>query len=171
MKQTVLIFTGKHHFIPIGQNIPKGNYDEDALMGVVNKCFHSEKFDVRIIDHPKYKCFYNIDQIWKEVRLPILIGYREGANYIEPIKNFKHKYLISPLVYPNSFNENNPIDEYDDENTVCFFGGDKKSIEDAKCYEKVYEYTHSDMTEGELDLCYGIEMAMIAEALLTMANR
>ena len=171
MKQTVLIFTGKHHYKPIDMTTPKGYYDENALMEVVNKWFKSDKFDVHIIDYPKCRCFYNFEEIWKEVRLPILIGYREGADYIKPIKNFKRKYLISPNVFPNSFNELTNIDEYEDENTVCLFGGDERSLKNAQSYERVYNYTHSEIAEGELDLYNGIEYAMIFEAMLTMANR
>ena len=170
MKQTVLIFTGKHHFKPIDKTTPKGYYDEEALKEVVNKCFPSDKFDVHIIDYPKCRCFYSIDQIWKEVRLPILIGYRDGADYIEPIKNYKRKYLISPNVFPNSFNELTNVDEYDKENTVCLFGGDEKSITNAQCYGKVYNYTHSEMAEGELDLCNGIENVAVFEALMFRLN-
>ena len=171
MKQTVLIFTGKHHFKPIDKTTSKGYYDEEALKEVVNKWFKSDKFDVHIIDYPKCRCFYNIDQIWKEVRLPILIGYGKGADYIEPIKNFKRKYLISPNVFPNSFNELTNVDEYDEENTICLFGSDERSIKNAQCYEKLYNYTHSEMAEGELDLCNGIESVMIFETLLNKAER
>ena len=169
MKRTVLIFTGKHHFIPVNKTIHKGSYDENALMEVVNKWFNSDKFDVHIIDYPKCRNFYNFEEIWKEVRLPILIGYGKGADYIEPIKNYKRKYLISPKVFPNSFNELTNVDEYDKENTVCLFGGDEKSVKNAHQYEQHYPYTHSEMAEGVLDLCNGIERVMIFEALLNKA--
>lgn len=170
MKQTVLIFTGRYRFMPIDKTTPKGYYDEEALMEVVNKWFKSDKFDVHIIDFPKSQYFRNFEEIWKEVRLPILIGYRDGANYIEPIKNFKRKYLISPSVYPNSSDESKEIDEYDEENTICLFGGDEKSVKNAHLYEKVYPYTHYDLTDGKLDLCNGIDYAMIFETMLTMAK-
>ena len=166
MKQTVIIFTGKDNRIPRGKTIPRGSYDENALMEVVNKWFNSDKFDVQIIDYPECRCFYNIDQIWKEVRLPILIGYGEGANYIAPIKNFIRKYLISPKIYPNTFYYSDKIDEYDEENTICLFGGDEKSVKNAHQYEQHYPYTHSELAEGELDLCNGIESVIIFEALL-----
>ena len=171
MKQTVIIFTGKHHFKPINKTTPNGYYDENKLMEIVNKWFNSDKFDVHIIDYPKCRNFYNFEEIWKEVRLPILIGYRDGANYIEPIKNFKRKYLISPNVYPNSFYYSDKIDEYDKENTVCLFGGDEKSVKNAHQYEQHYPYTHSKMAEEELDLCNGIERVMIFETLLNKAER
>ena len=171
MKQTVLIFTGKHHFKPINKTVPNGYYDENKLMEIVNKWFNSDKFDVHIIDYPKCRIFYNFEEIWKEVRLPILIGYRDGANYIEPIKNFKRKYLISPSVYRDDmFDESKEIDEYDKENTVCLFGGDEKSVKNAHQYEQHYPYTHSEMAEGELDLCNGLERVMIFEALLNKAE-
>ena len=170
MKETVLIFTGKHHIKPMGKSTPNGYYDENKLMEVVNKWFKSDKFDVHIIDYPKCRCFYNIDQIWKEVRLPILIGYGEGANYIAPIKNFKRKYLISPKIYPYTFYYSDKIDEYDKEDTVCLFGGDEKSVKNAHQYEEHYPYTHSELAEGELDLCNGIESVIIFEALLNKAD-
>ena len=172
MKQTVIIFTGKHHIKPIGKSTPNGYYDENALMEVVNKWFNSDKFDVHIIDYPKCRCFYNFEQIWKEVRLPILIGYRDGANYIEPIKNFKRKYLISPSVYRDDmFDEAKEIDEYDEENTICLFGADEKSVKNAHKYEKRYPNTHYEMAEGKLDLCNGVDIAMIFEAMQDIANR
>ena len=171
MKQTVLIFTGKHHIKPIGKAIPRGSYDENALTEVVNKWFNSDKFDVQIIDYPQCRCFYNIDQIWKEVRLPILIGYRDGADYIEQIKNYKRKYLISPNFYPDTFYYSDKIDEYDKENTVCLFGGDEKSVKNAHQYEVHYPNTHSELKEGELDLCNGMESAIIFEALLNKSER
>ena len=103
--------------------------------------------------------------------MPILIGYRDGANYIEPIKNYKRKYLISPKVFPNSYNELTNVGEYDKENTVCLFGGDEKSVKNAHQYEQHYPYTHYEMAEGELDLCNGIENVMIFETLLNKAER
>ena len=174
MKQTVIIFTGKHHFKPIDKTAPNGYYDENKLMEVVNKWFNSDKFDVHIIDYPKCRCFYNFEQIWKEVRLPILIGYRDGANYIEPIKNFKRKYLISPSVYKDyndNFDKSPAIDEYDEENTICLFGGDEKSIKNAHLYESRYHYTYHEMVDGKLDLCNGIDCAMILETMRIMAKR
>ena len=172
MKQTVIIFTGKHHFKPIDKTIPKGYYDENKLMEIVNRWFNSDKFDVHIIDYPKCRIFYNFEEIWKEVRLPILIGYRDGANYIEPIKNFKRKYLISPSVYRDDmFDESKEIDDYDKENTVCLFGGDEKSVKNAHQYEQFYPHTHSEMAVGMLDLCNGIESVITFEALLNKAER
>ena len=174
MKQTVLIFTGKHHFKPIDKTTPKGYYDEEALTEVVNKWFKSDKFDVHIIDFPKCRSFYNFEEIWKEVRLPILIGYRDGANYIEPIKNFKRKYLISPSVYKDyndSFDKSAEIDEYDEENTICLFGGDEKSVKNAHLYESRYPYTRYDLADGKLDLCNGIDIAMIFETMRIIAKR
>lgn len=118
------------------------------------------------MDYPKCTSFYNINDIWKEVRTPILIGYREGANYIEPIKNYKRKYLISPFIFPNSFNEPTKVDEYDEENTICLFGGDEKSLKNAHRYETVYPYAHSELTDGHLDLCNGMEVIGIFDALM-----
>lgn len=62
MKQTVMIFTGLHHYKPIGKSTPKGYYDGEALMEVVNKSFPSDKFDVNVIDFPKCQCFYNFEE-------------------------------------------------------------------------------------------------------------
>lgn len=171
MKQTVIIFTGLHHIKPIGKTTPNGYYDENALTEAVNKWFKSDKFDVRIIDFPKCRCFYNFEEIWKEVRLPILIGYRDGANYIAPIKNFKRKYLISPSVYNDNSDESKEIDEYDEENTICLFGGDEKSVKNAHLYESRYPYTYHEIVDGKLDLCNGIDFAMIFETLRIMAKR
>ncbi|MDE7347716.1 MAG: hypothetical protein K2N48_13370 [Muribaculaceae bacterium] len=171
MKQTVIIFTGLHHFKPVDKSTPKGFYYEEALMEVVHKWFKSDRFDVNIIDFPKCRCFYNFEQIWKEVRLPVLIGYRDGANYIEPIKNFKRKYLISPSVYTDSFDESKEIDEYDEENTICLFGGDEKSVKNAYLYETLYPHTHYGLTDGKLDLCNGIDIAMIFETMRIIAKR
>lgn len=170
MKHKVLIFTGKEHFIMNGEKEPYGSYDEKALMQIVNKIFNSDFYDVEIIDYPKCNCFYNINEIWKEVRTPILIGYKEGASYIEPIKNYKRKYLISPMVFPNSFNEPANVDEYEEENTICLFGGDKKSMATAKIYEKCYQYTHSEMTEDHLGLMEGMEQIAVFEAFIRMRN-
>ncbi len=171
MKQKVIIFTGKHHFKPIDKTTPNGDYDEKALMEIANKIFPSDNYEVDIVDYPKCTSFYNINDIWKEVRTPILIGYKEGANYIKPIKNYKRKYLISPMVFPNSFNEPTKRDEYDEENTICLFGGDEKSLKNAHKYEEYYPYTHYEISEGELDLYNGIGYAMIFEAMLSMAEQ
>ena len=166
MKQTVVIFTGKHHFKPIGRKEPEGAYNEAALLKIVDKIFPSDKYDVEVVDYPKCKCFYNIDDIWKRVRMPILIGYSNGASYIEPIKNYKRKFLISPLVITDSLHHTSHIDEYDEENTICLFGGDEKSLKNARLYAQSYPHTHSEMTDGFLDLCNGMELLGIFDALM-----
>lgn len=171
MKQKVIIFTGKEQFIYIGEKEPKGSYDEKALMEIANKIFPSDNYDVEIVDYPKCNSFHNINDLWKEVRTPILIGYKEGANYIEPIKNYKRKYLISPMVFPNGFNEPTNVEEYDEENTVCLFGGDDKSIKNAHRYEEHYPNTLYEVTDGHLDLCSGMEYLGIFDAFMFRIKR
>lgn len=171
MKQKVIIFTGKHQIKPIGKKEPEGAYDEAALMKIADKIFPSDKYDVEVVDYPKCRCFYDINNIWKRVRMPILIGFDSGANYIEPIKNYKRKYLISPLVIPYSLNDTSHKDEYDEENTICLFGGDEKSVKNAHLYAQAYPHTHSEMTDGFLDLCSGMELLGIFDALMFRGKR
>lgn len=58
------------------------------------------------------------------------------------------------------------MDEYDEENTICLFGGDEKSLKNAHRYETVYPYAHSELTDGHLDLCNGMEVIGIFDALM-----
>ena len=78
---------------------------------------------------------------------------------------------FSPSVYNNSFDESNEIDEYDEENTICLFGGDEKSVKNAHLYETLYPHTHYGLVDGKLDLCNGIDIAMIFETMRIIAKR
>ena len=113
-KQSVLVFTDKRAFFSNGHRRPSGDYNKDLVMGELEKIFPSHSYDVGLIDYERHRMFQNINEIWMTVRTPILIGCGSGANYIEAIKNYKRKYLISPSIAPSDLT----IDEYDRENTL-----------------------------------------------------
>lgn len=127
-KQSVLVFTDKRAFFSNGHRRPSGDYNKDLVMGELEKIFPSHSYDVGLIDYERHRMFQNINEIWMTVRTPILIGCGSGANYIEAIKNYKRKYLISPSIAPSDLT----IDEYDRENTICLFGGRKRTFRERK---------------------------------------
>lgn len=165
-KQSVLVFTDKRAYISNGYRKPSGDYNKDMVMKELESIFPSHSYDIGLIDYERHRMFQNINEIWKNVRTPILIGCGSGANYIEAIKNYKRKYLISPAIAPSDVT----IDEYDRENTVCLFGGRKKDIQRAEVYAEYYEAVHSEISDGELDLLEGIRYIGVYDALIRLGN-
>lgn len=167
-KQNVIVFTEKDLMKKIGSKVPNGDYDEKALYEALEAVFPKKRYNFGIVDYPKDKLFRNIDDMWMQVRTPILIGFGKGANYIEPIKNYKRKYIISPYIFKNGYNapESYDKDSYDAENTVCFFGGDEKSRKDAETYSKYYPHTFSEICDGRLELVEAIGYVGIYDLLM-----
>lgn len=165
-KQSVLVFTDKRAYFSNGHRKPSGDYNKDLVMGELEKIFPSHSYDVCLIDYERNRLFWNVNEIWMKVRTPILIGCGSGANYIEAIKNYKRKYLISPAIAPSDF----AIDEYDRENTVCLFGGRKKDIQRAEVYAEYYEAVHSEISGGELEILEGIRYISVYDALIRIGN-
>lgn len=165
-KQSVLVFTDKRAFLSNGHRKPSGDYNKDLVMGELEKIFPSNSYDVCLIDYERNRLFWNVNEIWMKVRTPILIGCGSGANYIESIKNYKRKYLISPTIAPSDLT----IDEYDRENTVCLFGGRKKNIQIAKAYAEYYTAVQYEICDGELDLLEGIRHISVYDLLIRIGN-
>lgn len=151
-KQKVLVFTDKRAFFRNGHRRPSGDYNLKLVRDELEKLFPADCYDIDLIDYERNRMFFNINEIWKDVRTPILIGCGSGANYIESVKNYRRKYLISPSIAPSDIT----IDEYDRKNTVCLFGGRKKSIQAAEVYAEYYETVYSQICGGELEILQGI---------------
>lgn len=165
-KQSVLVFTDKRAYFSNGHRKPSGDYNEDLVMEELNKTFPSHAYDVSVIDYERNRLFWNVNEIWMKVRTPILIGCGSGANYIEAIKNYKRKYLISPAIAPSGLT----IDEYDRENTVCLFGGRKKDIQRAEVYAEYYEHTFYEISDGELEILEGLRHISVYDLLIRIGN-
>lgn len=165
-KQSVLVFTDKRAYISNGHRKPSGDYNKDMVMKELESIFPSHSYDIDLIDYERNRMFWNVNEIWMKVRTPILIGCGSGANYIEAIKNYKRKYLISPAIAPSDL----AIDEYDRENTVCLFGGRKKDIQRAEVYAEYYEVVHSEICGGELEMLEGIRYIGVYDALIRLGN-
>lgn len=166
IKQRVLVFTDKRAFFSNGHRRPSGDYNQDKVMEELGKIFPSSHYDVGVIDYERQRLFTDINEIWKNERTPILIGCGSGANYIESVKNYKRKYLISPTIYPSDLT----IDEYDRENTVCLFGGDKKSLQKSEVYAEFYGATHDEISKGQLELLEGIRYIGVWEAMMMVSR-
>lgn len=165
-KQSVLVFTDKRAYISNGHRKPSGDYNQNLVMKELETIFPSHSYDIELIDYERNRMFWNVNEIWMKVRTPILIGCGSGANYIEAIKNYKRKYLISPAIAPSDLT----IDEYDRENTVCLFGGRKKDIQRAEVYAEYYENTHSEICSGELEILEGIRYIGVYDLLIQIGN-
>ena len=165
-KQSVLVFTDKRAYFSNGHRKPSGDYNKDMVMKELESIFPSHSYDIGLIDYERHRMFQNINEIWMKVRTPILIGCDSGANYIEAIKNYKRKYLISPAIAPSDLT----IDEYDRENTVCLFGGRKKDIQRAEVYAEYYEVVHSEICDGELDLLEGVRYIGVYDLFIRLGN-
>lgn len=165
-KQSVLVFTDKRAYFSNGHRKPSGDYNLDLVMKELNKTFPSHSYDVSVIDYERNRLFWNVNEIWMKVRTPILIGCGSGANYIEAIKNYKRKYLISPAIAPSDLT----IDEYDRENTVCLFGGRKKDIQRAEVYAEYYEHTFYEISDGELEILEGLRHISVYDLLIRIGN-
>ena len=133
----------------------------DSLQEIIKKWFPEKYYDIDIYSRDSFRNM-NVNFIWMEERLPIVIGYGYGAVYLEQVKNYSIKFLISPF-----WNENllgsifYNIDDYDRQNTYCLFGDNPKSLEMATLYSKHYPKTLSNLCEGKLNIIDGIEICGI----------
>lgn len=158
MKKKVIIILDKARTV---EEIMKGDFRfevPDGFIEKVEKWFPEKKYDVDIYSRENFRN-RNLNYIWMTLRSPVVIGYGYGAVYLEGVKNYSRKYLISPF-----WNENirdslfDGIDDYDKNNTFCFFGGNPKSLEMAKIYIKHYPKTFSGFGDGKLGPTEGIEL-------------
>ena len=159
MKKKVIVIIDKYC---------KNEYD--SLDVTLHKWFPEKVFDLNLYSRDNFRN-RNVDNIWMDERLPIVIGFGYGAVYLEKVKNYSYKYLISPFWNENLmdslfFN----TDDYDRENTYCFFGDNPKSIEMADIYAKHYPKTISCLCEGKLNLIDGIEICGISYLLQTIGE-
>ncbi len=160
MKETVLVF--------INLRKVKDQYSDKDILRIVHRSFNHADYDVQLIDYPHCQHFFDLSHIWAEVRNPILIGYKEGANYIEGIKNYSRKYLICPIVYENGYGRPHIPDEYDQANTDCIFGSDKRSLSSAEIYTQYYPSVNYPGVEGDLSFEKGMESVRILDEVYRM---
>ncbi len=160
MKKSVLVF--------INLRKAKEQYCDEDISRIVQRTFNDADYDIRIIDYPNCQNFYDLNEIWAEMRNPILIGYKEGANYIEGIKNYSRKYLICPIVYENGYGRPHIPDEYDQANTDCIFGSDKRSLLSAEIYTQYYQSVNYPGVEGDLSFEKGMESVRILDEVYRM---
>ena len=133
----------------------------DSLQEIIKKWFPEKYYNIDIYSRDSFRNM-NVNFIWMEERLPIVIGYGYGAVYLEHIKNYSYKYLISPF-WNNGIRDSMFYDlsDHDKENTYCLFGGDSKGKEMSKIYSKYYPNTLSELVEGKLNIIDGIEICGI----------
>lgn len=133
----------------------------DSLQEIIKKWFPEKYYDIDIYSRDSFRNM-NVNFIWMEERLPIVIGYGYGAVYLEHIKNYSYKYLISPFwnngIMDSMFYD---LSDYDKENTYCLFGGVSKSKEMAKIYSNHYPKTFRELVEGKLNIIDGLEICGI----------
>lgn len=146
----VIIFTEKSAFS--GNNKNEGGYDKKELNCLLDDIFPTADYKRSIRGNPGF-ILIDINSYWMIERLPILIGVGMGADYIEPVKNFDIKFLISP----SRIYSENLIDEYNKERTICLFGGDEKSLESAEYFKKHYKYIITKISKNRLKVTDGIE--------------
>lgn len=173
MKEKVIIFIEKELMKSIDQKEATTSYDETQLKDTISHWFPSKVFDVDVIEYPYNNHFRNINEIWSEVRTPILIGFGKGATYLERIKNYKRKYLFYPLYNEQMhlFNGRNDIDEYDTENTQCFFGSSPKEKESAMAFRQYYPQTTFEEDDEERSLIDNIELVGVYELFFHKGER
>lgn len=142
--------------------IDKSCINENLLSETISKWFPEPYYiNVGIFSRDKFRN-KGLNIILPHLQSPILIGYGYGAVYLEHIKNYSYKYLISPF-WNNGIRDSMFYDlsDYDKENTYCLFGGDSKSKEMAKIYSKHYPKTFNELVEGKLNIIDGIEICGI----------
>ncbi len=160
MKETVLVF--------ISLRKVKHQYSDKDISRIVHRSFDHAHYNIQIIDYPDCQHFYDVSSIWSDVRNPILIGYKEGANYIEGVKNYSRKYLICPIVYENGYARPHIPDEYDQAHTDCFFGSDKRSLSSAEIYSQYYQSVNYPGVDGDLSFEKGMESVRILDLVYRM---
>lgn len=122
MKQKVYFFISKEAVERLEKIAPKSHFAKETTNSIIDYFFPKDKYDFEFIDYPLNNSEANYDKILEEDVAPILIGYKEGSDYIEPIKNYKHKYLISPSLNSENNGLYKDITEYDLENTTIVLG-------------------------------------------------
>lgn len=115
MKETVLI-------------IKKNHYNDDEVLNA----FHSNRYNVEplvvIDDIPKHIREETIENICKSVNPDILISDFDTTEFVEPIRHYKRKYLVNPIL-PHRLMPLPHIREYDKENTIGLFGGKERHLQ------------------------------------------
>lgn len=140
------------------------NCERVKLKEILNSYFASAEYDVRILSYSDDERA-KIDLALSNIRNPILIGIGKGAAYLERIKNYKRKYLISPL-YNSTFNlfaERDDISDYDANNTMCYFGGTPLDKALAFAFRNYYYQTHCEKSNKPLNLTRTLETIGISE--------
>lgn len=143
----------------------------DLFIEKLENWFPSNYYSIDIYTRENFR-HRDINYIWMVERLPIVIGYGYGGVYLEQVKNYSIKFLISPF-----WNENllgsifNNIDEYDKENTYCLFGDNPKSLEMAEIYAEHYPNTLNDLSKGELSLIDAIEICGMINIFLKKGEK
>lgn len=135
MKKKVIVFLDK-----------KLDEENEAIaMLALEDAFPKKKYEVVIYYYNECRFNMDLDAIWKKERTPILVGYRMGAIYLEDIKNYSQKYLISP-----SYNANlgeslfYDTDEYDRKNTYVLLSSSERELEIAEKFEDFYPNTYTN---------------------------
>ena len=166
MKQTVIILSGSDN----SNSVYKGRMRElqnMTLKELATEFFPTDTFDVVIFDGLNYDDNIELKKLLKSDDKPILIGYKEGANFIEPIKNYKRKYIVCPYIYSDGSNVPNETTEYDIENTWYMYTNGKDNKKMMLRYIDFYKYI---MQIPNLD-CEGLCSAMFSIGMCDMYSR
>lgn len=135
MKKKVIVFLDKK----------LDDEQRDIVMLALEDTFPSKKYEVDMYYYNESRFNMDLNTIWKNERTPILVGYRMGAIYLEDIKNYSKKYLLSP-----TYNENLGLslfydtDEYDRKNTFVLFSSSERELEIAEKFEDFYPNTYAN---------------------------
>ena len=141
---------------------------EEIMKNTLNKWFPIQYFDIDIYNYERVKRNFHINDIWMKERLPIIIGVGIGAVYLERVKNYDRKYLISPIWNETlKYNMFSDIDDYDKDNTFCFLGNNPKNKELYEIYTEHYPNTFNGITEGNLNIIEGLEFCGMFNFLLS----
>lgn len=141
---------------------------DEIIKKTFNKWFPIQYFNIDIYNYERVKRNFHINDIWMKERLPIVIGVGIGVVYLAGVKNYDRKYLISPIWNENLKNHLfSNIDDYDKDNTFCFFGNNPQSKKFYEIYIEHYPNTFNGISEGKLRIIEGLEFCGMFNLLLS----
>ena len=106
--------------------ICKCGYDNEKIFNACPSNLYNVEPIVVIDDIPKNIRKQTVENICKSVNPDILIGDFNTNSFVEPIRHYKRKYLVNPIL---PFEPLPHIRDYDRKNTIGLFGWEERNLQ------------------------------------------
>lgn len=145
MKQTLIAVVEKERIIPKEQ-IEMGQSDRNIidLPKILKDNFLKyEDYDIKVLGYSESDNNDRLNEVLSKANKPILIGIGKAANFVEKVKYYKRKYLISPHYdKPYDILADRKVTWHDANDTYFYFGGSPEELMVAINLHKRYRHIY-----------------------------